>query len=334
MKPKVFITRPVPESVHAKIAAACLVEYNREDRRLSPEELRDRLANSQGVLCQLTDSITSTVLEKASLLRVIANVAVGYDNIDVAAATGRGILVTNTPEVLTETTADFTFALLLAAARRVVEADRLARSGQWREWKLDLLLGADAHHRTLGIIGLGRIGRAVARRARGFQMNVLYWKPQRAPLEVEQELAVRWVSQETLLQESDFITLHAPLTAETRHLIGAPELARMKPTAILINTSRGPLVDEAALAAALESRRIQGAALDVFEREPQIHPALLPLPNVVLAPHVASASEATRLRMAEIAAENLLAALRGEVPTNLVNPEASSATAGVPRKTS
>ena len=319
MQPTVFITRPIFESVLTQIASQCEVKRNREDRTLSREELFAGLAGCQGVLCQLTDRMDREAMEHAPELRVIANIAVGYDNIDVASATERGILVTNTPEVLTETTADFAFALLLAAARRLVEADQFARSGQWKQWKLDMLLGTDAHHSTLGIIGLGRIGRAVARRAKGFQMTVLYSMPHRASPEVEQELGARYVPLETLLRESDFVSLHVPLKPETRHLIGAPQLALMKPTAILINTTRGPVVDEAALVEALREGRIQGAGLDVFECEPEIHPGLAGLSNVVLAPHIGSGSRQTRLRMVELAAENLLAALNGHIPPNLVN---------------
>jgi len=325
MKPRVFITRPVPEAVLAKIVAHCQVEANAEDRRLAPEELAARLAGQHGVLCQLTDRIDAAALASAQDLKVIANIAVGYDNIDLPAATRRGILVTNTPGVLTETTADFAFALLLAAARRVAEADAFVRSGQWKEWKLDLLLGTDVHGATLGILGLGRIGQAVARRARGFGMKVIYWMPRRAAPETERELGVARVPKETLLAEADFISLHAPLTPQTHHLIGPQELRRMKRTAILVNTARGPLVDEAALAEALQQGAIGGAALDVFEQEPAVHPALLALPNVVLTPHIGSASRQTRLRMAEMAAENLLAGVSGAVPPNLVNRELLSA---------
>jgi glyoxylate reductase len=321
VKPTVFITRPIFESVVTRIASQCEVTRNAEDRNLSRAELFAGLAGCQGVLTQLTDRMDREAMEHAPNLRVIANIAVGYDNIDVPAATERGILVTNTPGVLTETTADFAFALLLAAARRMIEADNFARSGQWKQWKLDLLLGTDAHHATLGIIGLGRIGQAVARRARGFAMQVLYASPRRAAPEIEQELGARYVSLETLLRESDFVSLHVPLKPETRHLIGAPQLALMKKTAILINTTRGPVVDEEALVAALREGRICGAGLDVFEREPEIHPVLPALPNVVLAPHLGSASRQTRLRMVELAAENLLAALDGHTPPNLVNRE-------------
>ena len=321
MQPTVFITRPIFDPVLQTIASQCEVKRNAEDRTLSRPELFAGLAGCQGVLTQLTDRMDREAMEHAPELRVIANIAVGYDNIDVPAATARGILVTNTPGILTETTADFAFALLLAAARRIVEADQFVRSGQWKQWKLDLLLGTDAHHATLGIIGLGRIGQSMARRARGFEMQVLYAGPRRVAPEIEQELGSRHVPLETLLRESDFVSLHVPLKPETRHLIGAPQLALMKPTAILINTTRGPVVDEEALVAALREGRIQGAGLDVFEREPEIHPGLPALPNVVLAPHLGSASRATRLRMVELAAENLLCALSGQVPPNVVNRE-------------
>jgi len=322
MPPSVFITRPVFAPVVEKIAAQCRVKQNTEDRTLSREELFAGLADCQGVLTQLTDRMDREAMERAPGLRVIANIAVGYDNIDVPAATERGILVTNTPGILTETTADFAFALLLAAARRMVECDQFVRSGQWKQWKLDLLLGTDAHHGTLGIVGFGRIGQAVARRARGFEMRVLYSAPRRAAPQAERELNAQHVPLETLLRESDFVSLHVPLKSETHHLIGAAQLALMKPTAILINTARGPVVDEAALVAALREGRMQSAGLDVFEREPELHPGICGLPNVVLAPHVGSGSRQTRLRMAELAAENLLAALRGETPPNLVNREA------------
>jgi lactate dehydrogenase-like 2-hydroxyacid dehydrogenase len=252
-------------------------------------------------------------------VRVISNVAVGFDNIDLAAATRCGILVTNTPGVLTETTADLAFTLLMAAARRIVEAHKFVHSGRWKRWTIDLLAGQDIHHQTLGIFGMGRIGQAMARRARGFSMRVLYHDSVRAAQALEGELGLEFVSAEQLLREADFVSLHVPLTAETRGLIGKRELEMMKPTAILINTARGPVVDEAALAEALRDERIAGAGLDVFEREPQVCPLLLELDNVVLAPHIASASVATRQRMSVMAAENVIAALAGERPPNLVN---------------
>ena len=246
----------------------------------------------------------------------------GYDNIDVPAATRKGILVTNTPDVLTETTADFAFALLLATARRVVEGHHYVHSGKWRRWSIDLLAGRDVFGRTLGLLGLGRIGRAVARRARGFSMRILYSGTSPAPEAVERDLCAEYVPADRLWAESDFISLHVPLNDSTRKLIGAAQLRRMKPTAFLINTSRGPVVDEAALAAALSEGVIAGAGLDVFEDEPQVHPLLLQLENVVLAPHIASASVDTRKQMCLMAAENVVAALEGRRPPNLVNPEA------------
>ncbi|MBI2818003.1 MAG: D-glycerate dehydrogenase [Acidobacteria bacterium] len=321
MKPKVLITRPTPQNILARVGAGCEVDSNQEDRPLTRDEIMTRLDGCAGILCHLTDRIDSSVMERAPSLKVIANVAVGYDNIDVASATRLGIMVTNTPDVLTDTTADFAFALLLATARRLVEADQFVRTGQWKEWRFDLLLGTDVHHSTLGIIGLGRIGSAVARRGRGFGMKILYSMPQRADVEVERELGATYVDQATLLSESDFVSVHAPLKAETRHLIGARELALMKPSAILINTARGPVVDETALVEALQSGRIAGAGLDVFEQEPRVHPELVEFPNVVLAPHIASASRQTRLRMMEVAAENLIAGVCGGVPPNVVNRE-------------
>jgi glyoxylate reductase len=247
-------------------------------------------------------------MDAAPELKAIANVAVGYDNIDVVAAAERGIVVTNTPGVLTDTTADLAFALILASARRIVEGDRFVRDGRFRRWEIDLLCGHDVHHRTLGLIGLGRIGRAVARRAEGFEMRVLLHDP----------AAQGSTPLETLLVESDFVSLHVPLTSQTRHLIGARELARMKPTAFLVNTSRGPVVDESALADALEQGRIAGAGLDVFEREPAVEPRLLEMTNVVLLPHVGSASIATRERMCRMAAEDCIAVLEGRAPAHRV----------------
>ena len=324
MQPTIFITQPIFAPVIETLSAHCNIRRNTEDRPPSRDEMYAALDGCQGVLTQLNDRMDADIMDHAPSLRVIANIAVGFDNIDVPAATERGILVTNTPGILTDTTADFAFTLLLAAARRMIESDRFARSGRWKRWKLDLLLGTDAHHATLGIIGLGRIGQAMARRARGFDMTILYAAPRSAAPEVERELAARHVPLETLLRESDFVSLHVPLKPDTRHLIGAPQLALMKPTAILINTTRGPVVDEAALAAALRDRRIQAAGLDVFENEPAIHPGLIGLDNVVLAPHSGSGSRQTRLRMVEVAARNLLAALRGETPPHLLNPAALS----------
>jgi glyoxylate reductase len=248
-------------------------------------------------------------------------VAVGYDNIDLPAATRHGVMATNTPGVLTDTTADFAFALMMAAARRVAEGDRFLRAGRFHGWAIDMLLGQDVWGATLGLVGVGRIGGAVARRARGFGMRLLYTDAVSLPEDVERELGAARVDLATLLREADFVSLHVPLTPETRHLIGAPELARMKPTAVLVNTSRGPVVDEAALAGALRDGAIFAAGLDVFEREPEVHPGLLELDNVVLAPHIASGSVRTRSEMSAMAVRSLVAGLRGERPPNLLNPE-------------
>lgn len=317
---RILVTKRVfPEAIEL-LRRDFQVDYNDTDRVLAPEELAGRARGCAAIVSQLTDRLSAEVIARLEGVRVIANVAVGYDNIDVAAATARGIAVTHTPGVLTETTADFAFALLMSAARRVPEAHAFLHSGQWKTWIIDLLAGQDVYGATLGIFGLGRIGAAVARRGRGFGMRILYCDEQAAPPELERELGARRVRKEELLRESDFVSLHVPLTPATRHLIGAAELEQMKPTAILVNTARGPVVDEAALAEALERRTIWAAGLDVFEQEPHVHPKLLELPNVVLAPHIASASYATRRRMSVMAAENAAAALAGRRPPNLVNP--------------
>ncbi|PYM82230.1 MAG: D-glycerate dehydrogenase [Candidatus Rokuibacteriota bacterium] len=290
------------------------VDLHAGDDPLPKAELMARLKDKEGLVCQITDTIDAEVLGAASRLKVVANVAVGYNNIDVAAAHRRGIVVTNTPDVLTDTTADFAWALLMATARRVVEADGYVRAGKWHRWEFRRLLGGDVHGKTLGVIGFGRIGRAVARRALGFDMRVLYCDTVRADRAAEAELRATFVDKAVLLRESDFVTLHSLLTPETRHLIDAEALRAMKPTAYLINAARGPIVDEAALARALTERWIAGAGLDVFEEEPTVHPGLLGLDNVVLAPHIASASEATRHKMATLAVENCLAVLDGKPP--------------------
>jgi len=274
-----------------------------------------RLKGKEGLICQITDTIDDEVLAAAPDLKVVSNIAVGYNNIDVTAARRRNIVVTNTPDVLTETTADFAWALLMAAARRVVEADAYTRSGQWRRWQWDLLWGLDVYGKTLGVLGFGRIGRAVARRALGFNMRVLYHDTVRADTAVERELRATHVGKETLLAESDFVTLHTLLTPETRHLIDERALRLMKKSAILVNAARGPIVDEAALVRALTEKWIAGAGLDVFEEEPRVHPGLLALTqHVVLAPHLASASFDTRIAMATLAVKNCLAVLEGKPP--------------------
>ena len=322
MKPLVLVTKRIyPEAIEF-LKQHAAVDYAESDDGLTAEELMERIRGKQGVVSQLTDKFSVPVIDQLDGIRIIANVAVGFDNIDVAAATRRKMLVTNTPDVLTDTTADFAFALLMASARRVVEGHKFVHSGQWTKWRIDLLVGQDVHHRTLGIFGMGRIGQALARRARGFDMRILYYDAVGAPEAVERELGVEFASAERLLRESDFVSLHVPLAAHTRHMIGAAQLSMMKPTAILVNTSRGPVVDEAALAEALEKGIIGGAGLDVFENEPRVHPGLLKLDNVVLAPHIASASVDTRRKMCMMAAENAVAALEGRRPANLLNPEA------------
>jgi len=320
MKPPVLVTKRIyPEAVEF-LNQHCEVDDVGNDEGLAAGELKARLGGKQGVVSQLTDRFSAEVIESLDGLKIIANVAVGFDNIDVPAATRKGILVTNTPDVLTETTADFAFALLLATARRVVEAHQFVHAGQWRKWTIDLLVGRDVHHRTLGLFGMGRIGQAVARRGRGFSMRILYHDAARAAESVEQELQLEYVPAERLLRESDFVSLHVPLLDSTRKLIGEPQLRSMKKTAILVNTARGPVVDEAALAKALAEGWIAGAGLDVFEREPQVNPELLKLTNVVLAPHIASASVDTRREMSMLAARNVVEALEGRRPFTLLNP--------------
>ncbi len=320
-KNKVLITKRVyPEAVEL-LRGKFEVDYEGTNAGLTTDELVARARGCQAVVSQLTDKLNAGVIAQLQGVKVIANVAVGYDNIDVPAATAAGIAVTNTPGVLTETTADFAFTLLMATARRIPEAHAFVHSGEWKTWLIDLLAGQDIYGATLGLVGLGRIGAAVARRARGFGMNIIYCDAQAAPAEVEQELGAKRVEMAELLKTADFVSLHVPLTPETRHLIGAAELKQMKPTAVLINTARGPVVDEVALADALEQKTIWAAGLDVFEAEPTVHAKLLTLPNAVLAPHIASASVGTRRRMSMMAAENAAAALEGARPANLLNPE-------------
>jgi D-3-phosphoglycerate dehydrogenase len=319
--PKVFVTRPLQREAVERIAAHCEIAVNPEDVRMPPDRLAEACRDVDGVVCSSTP-ITAELVEKSTRLRVVSAVAVGYDIIDVAACTKRGILVTNTPGVVTEATADLSFALLMAVARRLVEADRFVHDGQWRAWQWGCMWGTDLVGKTLGICGFGRIGQAVARRARGFNMRIIYHSVDRPTPERERELGAQFVDRETLLREADFLSVHVPLSPETHHLIGRAELALMKPSAFLINTSRGKVVEEAALVEALQAKRLAGAGLDVFEFEPQVHPALLAMPNVVATPHMGTATAETRLAMAMMAADNLLAALAGERPANLVNPEA------------
>jgi lactate dehydrogenase-like 2-hydroxyacid dehydrogenase len=321
MPPKILITRKIFDEVLAIVKQHFEVEENPGDVPFSREELIRKLQGKKGVILRLTDQINDEVLSHCPELKIVSNIAVGYNNIDVEGCTHRGVMVTNTPGVLDDTTADFTWTLLLATARRVVEADGYLRSSKWKGWELMDFLGYDVHHKILGICGLGRIGRRVARRAKGFDMKILYTDVIRAEPSHEEDLGVRFVDKKTLLSQSDFVTLHVPLFPQTRHYVSEAEFSLMKPSAILINASRGPVVDEKALVWALQEGRIAGAGLDVYEREPEVEPALLQMKNVVLAPHIASASRETRQKMATMAAENLVAGLTGKRPPNLVNEE-------------
>jgi len=319
MKSRVLVTKRIYPSAVEYLREHVDTDYHESDEGYDALQLLEHLAGKQAVVSQLTDKFSADVLSALPELKVISNVAVGFDNIDIAAATQRRIVVTNTPEVLTDTTADFAFTLLMATARRLVEADKYLRAGKWTQWRIDLLTGHDIHHATLGILGMGRIGQTLARRARGFEMRVIYSDVQRAAPEIERELQLDYMPFDAVLEQSDFISVHVPLLPATRHLLGAAQFARMKKSAILINTSRGPVVDEAALADALAAREIAGAGLDVFEREPHVEPRLLDMENVVLAPHIASASVDTRTKMCMMAAQNCVAALAGDRPPNLVN---------------
>lgn len=315
LRPRVLVTRAVFPEVLQRLHARFEVDLHPEDAPLPPEQLARRLADKHGALTMLTDRIDAAVLAAAPQLRVVSNVAVGFNNLDLAACEQAGVWATHTPDVLTDTTADTAWALLLAAARRVVQADRWVREGQWRGWQFqDPWLGQDVHHATLGIWGMGRIGQAVARRAAGFAMRVLYHNRSRLPAADEEACRARWVSREALLREADFLVLLLPYSPATHHALGAAELALMKPTATLINIARGGIVDDAALVAALQRRQIAGAALDVFEGEPALHPGFASLDNVVLTPHIGSSTRATRLAMAMRAVDNLEAALSGQRP--------------------
>jgi glyoxylate reductase len=323
MKPTVFVTRIIPEQGLAQVRDFCAADIWLEDSPPSREVLLQRVKGVDGILSLLTDRVDEEVMDAAgSQLKVISNYAVGFDNIDVPAATRRRIPVGNTPGVLTETTADFAFALLMAAARRVVEADKFTRAGRWTTWGPTLLLGQDIHGAALGLVGFGRIGKAMCRRAQGFGMRVLYYDPLVQDDPYAAAVGARSVDLDTLLCESDYVSLHVPLNEQTHHLVDVDALAKMKPTAILINTSRGPVVDSAALYDVLREKRICYAALDVAEVEPlPADSPLLTLDNIIVAPHVASASVATRGKMAQMVAENLVAGLRGERLPNCVNPE-------------
>jgi glyoxylate reductase len=323
-KPRIYITRPLPEGPMRILDRA--VEYRMWEREAEPvprETLLREIVDVEGVICLITEKMDAEMIERAHRCRVIAQVAVGYDNIDVASATRKGIFVTNTPGVLTDTTADMAWAILMATARRVVEGDKFTRSGRWKTWELMGFTGQDVYGATLGIVGLGRIGVAIARRAKGFAMPILYHNRKRVDAALEAELGARYLPLEDLLRQSDFVMISTALTAETRHLIGEAQLALMKPTAALVNIARGPIVDQRALYRALVDRKLWAAGLDVFETEPvPMTEPLLKLDNVVIPPHLGSASIVTRVKMATIAAENLVVGVTGNVPPNVVNPEA------------
>jgi gluconate 2-dehydrogenase len=328
-KPAVLVARAVFPDLVERLRTWFEVEDNPEDRSYTKAELIQRLQGKAGVITTGSERIDAEVLDANPQLKAVCNMAVGYNNLDVAACTARGVLCSNAPDVLTETTADFGFALMMAAARRITESERFLRRGEWTRWSYDMFLGADVHGATLGVLGMGRIGQAIARRGRfGFGMQVIYHNRSRLPAETEAELGARWVDKQGLLREADHLVIVVPYSPQSHHLVGAAELALMKPTATLTNIARGGIVDDAALAAALRERRIAAAGLDVFEGEPSVHPDLLTVPNVVLTPHIASASAATRRAMFTLACDNLVAALglgpnAGRPPTPL-NPEVLS----------
>ncbi len=326
MKPRVFVTRLLPEGAMQVLNENFDVQCNPHDRVLSRQELLAGVKDKDGILPLLTDRIDAELLQAAGpQLKIVANYAVGYNNIDVPACTSRKIPATNTPGVLTDTTADLAMTLLLAVARKIVPADTYARAGKYQGWAPLLFVGTDVHHKTLGIMGFGRIGFALAKRASGFDMNIIYHDAMRASPELEQQAGAKFVDKDTLLAQSDFISLHVPLSRETHHLMSSPELAAMKSSAYLINTSRGEVVDEKAMVKALQQGQIAGAGLDVFEFEPAIEKELTVMDNVVIVPHIASGSIETRTKMGLVAAENLIALLiRGQKPPNCLNPEVFS----------
>jgi len=319
-KPRVLLMHPILDPGPAILAEAADVIPYSPDLPLDEAYIRQAAEGCVGIVSQLMDPIREAVLSTPGL-KIVSNVAVGFDNIDVAAATGHKVMVTNTPGVLDDSTSDFAFTLLMATARRVVEADYFTRQGKFRGWAIDMMLGTDVYGATLGIIGIGRIGRGVAHRAKGFNMRVLYYDPNPLTPEAEQQLGATRVDLARLLVESEFVSVHVPLTPETQHMLSTQQFDQMKRSAILINTSRGPVIDEAALVAALDAKKLAGAGLDVYEREPAVHPGLIRMPNVVLAPHIASATTRTRSEMSAMAARNMATAVRGGRPPNLLNPE-------------
>jgi glyoxylate reductase len=321
-RPKVLVTRPIKEEPTARLRERCEVTVDRNDFGIPRDDLLRKVAGYDALITMLTERVDAELLAAAgSQLKIVANHAVGFDNVNLADCTAAGVMASNTPDVLTETTADTAFALLMAAARRVGEGERFLRAGTRWIWGPLMMLGRDVHHKTIGIVGFGRIGQAVARRAKGFGMDVLYSDAVRLPPEVEAETGARRVELEDLLERADFVSIHTNLTPETRHLFSAEQFKRMKETAVLVNTSRGPVVDEAALADALEAGEIFAAGLDVFEREPDVHEKLLGLDNAVVIPHLGSATVDTRDAMGHLAVDNVFAALDGERPPTLLNPD-------------
>jgi len=321
-KPKILVARAIFPEALAKLEESFEVRSNQEDRIFTPEELQNELSGVVGALVAGSERIDTNALAHAKDLKVVANISVGYNNFDVPAITAAGVMATNTPDVLTDTTADFGFALLMATARRITESEHWVRAGQWDKWSIvNNPLGMDLHHSTVGIIGMGRIGQGIAKRALGFGMNVIYHNRSHLSEANEKACGAQYVSKEELLRTADHVVLVLPYSAESHHTIGAKEIALMKPTATLINIARGGIVDDAALAQALKEKRIFAAGLDVFEGEPTVHPELLKLSNVVLAPHIASATEKTRRAMVDLAIDNLRAALDGKKPPSLINTE-------------
>ncbi|MFH1757259.1 MAG: D-glycerate dehydrogenase [Pseudomonadota bacterium] len=321
MRPKVLITRKIYERPLQLLKEKAEVTINLKDRAMTPEEIIAALPGKIGMLAMGSDRVSSQILEAGKDLKIVANNAVGFNNIDLDAAIRLKIAATNTPDVLTDTTADLSFALILGVARRLVEADRFVRAGKWVGWKPNLMIGSEVHGKTLGVIGLGRIGSAVAKRGQGFNMRIVYTDIRRLHPAIEQQHQLQFMPLRDLLQTSDFITLHVPLTPETFHLLGVEQLRLMKKSAFLINASRGPVVDEKALVEALRAGTIAGAGLDVFEAEPQVSPELLAMDNVLLLPHVGSATDETREKMVQTAVNNILAVIRREIPPNILNPE-------------
>jgi glyoxylate reductase len=319
MRPKVYLTRQLPPAVMERLERETQLTWHREDAVASSQTIIDGARDCDALLCNITDPIGEDILSACPGLKVVANFGVGYNNIDVNAATARKIPVTNTPGVLTDATADIAFSLLLAAARRLGEGERLVRAKEWTGWHPMQLLGADVSGATLGLIGFGRIGKAMAKRARAFDMSLVYWNRTRLSPAEEEDICATYMTMEEVLKTSDFVSLHVAYNPETHHLMSAAQFASMKPTAFVINTARGPVIDEAALVEALKSRQIAGAGLDVFEREPELHPGLFECENAILAPHLGSATIGTRTKMGMIAIDNLLAVCHGQRPPNCVN---------------